>query len=300
MRVLVTGACGLLGAHLLESLSRRHEASGADRNPWWGETPRVLFTGDLLDSRFLKDLAGRVKPQVLFHCAAMTDVDACEKDPESARAYNAGLPRTLAGLLPADCLFVYLSTDAVFGGTRPMAKEEDPPAPCNVYGRSKWEGEQAVRTACRNSLIVRTNFYGWSSGRKKTFAEWLWGCLERKEPVTLFEDFFFSPIYAVDLVERLEGLVENGHRGLFHLAGSERVSKHRFGMQMAQTGGLSAGSVRAGSVRQAGLAAQRGGDLSLDVSRFSRETGTGLPDCPQGLRRFFKDRGLSLSRRFAQ
>lgn len=298
MRILVTGACGLLGAHLMELLSRRHEVVGTDRNPWWGDASRAVVAGDLLDPRFVDEFIGRTAPQALLHCTAMTDVEACERDPEAARVQNAGVPRRLLGLLPADCLFVYLSTDAVFGGSRPMATEEDPPSPCSVYGRSKLEGEEAVRRR-PNSLIVRSNFYGWSSGRKKTFAEWLWGALERGEPLTLFEDFLFSPIYVADLAERLELLMEKNGRGVIHLAGRDRVSKSRFGLLLAEIAGLSHRSVRTGSVQDAGLLAVRGGDQSLDSSRFCRVTHVDLPGCREGLERFVEDRGRPLSGRFA-
>lgn len=298
MRVLVTGACGLLGAHLLECLSRRHSAVGTDRNPWWGESPQAVLTGDLQDPVFLKKIIPEAEPEVLFHCAALTDVEHCERDPQAAHAINAWLLQSILGLLPPGCLFVYISTDAVFGGMRPMGSEEDAPSPCNAYGRSKLEGEEVVRKRT-NSLVVRTNFYGWSSGRKKTFAEWLWSSLEREEPITLFDDFFFSPIYAVDLAQRLGILVDKGCRGLIHLAGRERVSKSQFGRQLAEIAGFSLKNVRTGSVKGSGLAAARGGDLSLDSSRFHRETGVDLPGCREGLERFVRDRGRPLSRRFS-
>lgn len=296
----MTGACGLLGAHLLESLSHRHEVVGTDRHPWWGDIPRKVFQGDLLDSRFLQELLVRTAPQMLFHCAALTDVDACEKDPEAVRAYNVGVPHALAGLLPAGCRFIYVSTDAVLGGTRSSAKEEEIPAPRSAYGRSKWEAEQLIRRERDHSLVVRTNFYGWSSGRKKTFAEWLWKALQQKEPIALFDDFFFTPLYVVDFVERLIRLAEGPAGGLFHLGGGDRVSKYRFGQLLAEEGGLPFGLVRRGSLDQAGLGAPRAKDISLDSSKFQTATGMDLPGCAAGIRRFLAHRETPLSRRFSE
>lgn len=296
----MTGACGLLGAHLLECLSSRHSAVGTDRNPWWGGSPQNLLTGDLQDPVFLKKIIREVAPEVLFHCAALTDLEACERDPQAAHAINARLPQSILSLLPPGCLFVYISTDAVFGGMRPMAGEEDAPSPCNAYGRSKQEGEELVRKGWTDALVIRTNFYGWSSGRKKTFAEWLWGALERGEPITLFEDFFFSPIYVADLAERLEILMGKGQRGLVHLGGRDRVSKSGFGMRLAELAGFPTTHVRTGSVKDSILAAPRGGDLSLDSSRFFRLTGSQVPSCLDGLHRFVRDKNSPLGLRFGK
>jgi dTDP-4-dehydrorhamnose reductase len=240
-----------------------------------------------------------VAPDILIHCAALTQVDACEGDPARAYAANAILTRQVVRAVPASCLTVYLSTDGVFQGDRPFATEEDLPCPRTVYGRSKIHGEWEVALASRNHLIVRTNFYGWSSGKKKTAGEWLHHALETRQPVTLFTDFFFTPIYVVDFVERLIPLLEHPDRGVMHLAGRDRLSKHAFGRLMAEAGGFSTEAVRPGSLEGAPLIAPRPKDMSLSSSRFVRLTGMEVPECRSGLRRFFMDRGRALSARFA-
>ena len=298
-RVLVTGACGLLGSHLMARLGRGREVTGTDRHPWWGDQPAQVVEGDLSAPDFLRALVDRVRPEAVVHCAAMTDVEACEKDPAAALALNAGVTGRLVRSLSPGCLFLYLSTDAIFGGDAAPYREADPPQPRSAYARSKLQGEQEVRQATPNHLIVRTNLYGWSSGRKRTFGEWLFKSLQGGEPITLFEDVFYTPIYTVDLAERIERLLEVKERGVVHLGGGETVSKARFGTLLAEAAGLSLKSVRFGSVREAPLAAARGGDTSLDGSRFRRWTGMDLPDCRSGIARFLKDRETPLSLRFA-
>jgi dTDP-4-dehydrorhamnose reductase len=185
----------------------------------------------------------------------------------------------------------------VFKGDRPNASEAELPCPRTVYARSKLHGEWDVALASEDHLIVRTNFYGWSSGRKQTAAEWLYQSLASGAPITLFDDFFFSPIYVVDLVQRLVALIESGHRGLLHLAGAERVSKYQFGALMAEAAGFSMAHVTQGSIDAAKLAAPRPKDMSLSSRRFSEMTGMELPGCAQGLRRFLDDRRRPLSER---
>lgn len=178
-----------------------------------------------------------------------------------------------------------------------MVAEEEPPRPRTAYGKSKLQGEREVRSACSRRLVIRTNFYGWSSGRKTTFAEWLYGALKTRQRITLFEDFFFTPIYVMDLAERLAALIETDQGGLFHLAGADRISKEAFGKRLAELGHLSLENVQRGTLSQASLSADRPRDMSLSSERFVRTTGLTLPGCGEGIRRFLDDRDRSLSAR---
>src|SRR5438046_500341 len=155
MKVLVTGACGLLGSHLSMRLSTRHQVTGIDRHPWWGDRPVEVLQGDLQDNAFLDTVINTFIPDVLIHCAALVDVDACEKNPDIAYQMNAGLTQNLVARVPAHCLFVYISTDAVFSGDSRYWTEDQTPEPSNTYSRSKLQGEMETRKASKY-LIVRT------------------------------------------------------------------------------------------------------------------------------------------------
>ena len=295
-KIVITGSSGLLGAHLMAAYAQRHEVIGVDRHPWWGDQPFRTFVEDLATPaalRLLRDLA----PTVLIHSAALVDVDACEHDPTQAYAVNAQLTKAFARAVPLTCLVVYISTDGVFKGDAPHMAETDLPCPRTIYARSKLQGEWDVTLATPHHLIVRTNFYGWSSGRKQTAAEWLYQSLANGAPITLFDDFHFSPIYVVDFVQRLMLLTDGGHRGLLHLSGADRVSKYQFGAMMAKAAGFSTAPIRSGSIDKAALAAPRPKDMSLDSRRFCQLTGTTLPGCKEGLRRFLEDRTRPLSAR---
>lgn len=297
MKTLVTGASGLLGAHLAGGLAQPYEVVGVDRHPWWGDRPVKWIEGDLMQAGFPARVIRTEQPQIILHCAAMAHVDACEKDPQGAFRSNAEMTRELAAAAPRGSLFVYLSTDGLFQGDRPFVDEQAPVSPKTVYGKSKRQGEVEVQRICPRHLIVRTNFYGWSSGRKKTAGEWLYQALKNGEPITLFDDFYFTPIYVVDFVRRLEALIRSGACGTFHLAGRDRVSKSDFGFRMAALAGLSTQNVRRGRIAQARLPAERPRDMSLDSSRFQETTGWDVPTCDSGLRRFLEDAGKPLSER---
>jgi dTDP-4-dehydrorhamnose reductase len=299
LNVAITGACGLLGAHMAAALSLQHRVVGLDRHPWWGERPIHLHSGDLADAdvraRFLDD----AQPEVFIHCAALVNVDACEERPELAYRVNGDLTGLLARAVPRNCTFVYVTTDGVFRGDQPLQRETDLPCPRTVYGRSKVHGEWEAALATPEHLIIRTNFYGWSSGAKMTSGEWLYRALTRHEPITLFDDFWFTPIYVVDLVERILALVAARQRGIFHVVGGERVSKFDYGVQLAQAIGLQLTAARRGSIETASLRAPRPRDMSLDSAATVAATGLPAPGCAEGLRRFIADRGSSLEARVA-
>ena len=258
----------------------------------------AMIQRDLLAPGALAEVVASVRPAVVVHCAAMTDVDACEQDPARAFACNARLSGDLARAVPPRCLVVYVSTDSVCQGSSAGATEQDPPAPATTYARSKLEGEQLVQEASRAHLIVRTNFYGWSSGRKRTFAEWLCQALESETSIRLFTDVWFTPIYVVDLAIRLQRLIEIGQRGVVHVGGRERLSKYDFGMLLGRTARLPTGSIVPSRIVEAGFAAPRPNDMSLSSVRCEQLTGVAAPRCSDGLQRFLRDRERPLSARF--
>lgn len=281
----------------MAALAGEHRMVGTDRHPWWGDRPATVLTGDLQDAAHRSAFLAEARPDVLIHCAAMVTVDGCEAHPADAYAVNATVTRELARAVPRGCLVVYVSTDSVFKGDRPFATEHDLPCPRTVYARSKLHGEWEVQLATANHVIVRTNLYGWSSGRKSSSAEWLYAALRDAQPITLFDDFFFSPIYVADLVERLVALIERGERGLFHVAGRDRVSKFEFGSLMANAAGLSMARATRGSTDAAGLAAERPKEMSLKSVRLDALR-IEAPGCGDGLRRFLADRDRPVSARF--
>ena len=298
MTVLITGACGLLGSHLMAALSGHYRVVGIDRNPWWGDEPLEVVQADLQEPRVLQRLVSMIAPRIVIHCAALANVDACEQNPALAYAVNTHMTRDLVCSLPSGCRVVYISTDGVFKGNKPFVTEEDLPCPRTVYGRSKVQAEWEVMLGTEDHLIVRTNFYGWSSGRKQTSGEWLYTSLASQQPFVLFRDFFFTPIYVVDFVKRLILLLESDYRGIIHLGGRDRLSKYQFGLLLAQAAGLSTQHVREGSIDEVPLIASRPKDMSLKSERFVQLTGLDVPDTVSGVRRFVADRLRPLRLRF--
>lgn len=266
MRILVTGASGMVGSSLAFCLRGSHEVTGTyARNPVaLGGVP--MHRMDLADGAEIARVLRSARPELVVHAAAMTDVDGAEADPATARALNAEGARLVAvAARAAGADLVHVSTDAVFDGSRGAWRESDATAPLNVYGASKREGEREVLSAHDGALVVRTTPVGFAP-RGDQITAWVLGRLRAGDEVPGFVDAMFSPIDVDALGHAALALVARGARGILHLAGGSAVSKHDFAVAMARACGLDAGLVRPARLAAVALAAPRGADMTLDSS----------------------------------
>ena len=181
---------------------------------------------------------------------------------------------------------LYISTDSVFDGTCGHYAESDQPAPVNIYARTKLEGEQEVLG--RNSLaaIARVNLYGWNAGPKRSLAEWILTQLNLGNVVPGFSDVSFCPVLANEVAEVMLGLLDRNLTGLYHVVGSERVSKYEFARRVASQFGFDPGQVVPTRLADAKLKARRPHDTSLNTEKIRAALGRPMSDVETGLRRF--------------
>lgn len=287
--LVVTGASGFLGRYVLEATAESYDVVGtyfrtAVTHPTI-ETQQV----DLTDPPF--DGLREFDPDYIIHCAGLTDVDECERDPQRARELNVQMTEHVASLAAeTDAHLVYFSTDAVFDGTEPWSSEDASPNPINVYGETKRKGEQAAMRGHDTVSVVRTNFFGWTESGNSTLAEWMLETLASGDELSGFEDVYFTPIYAGELARSVVELLEQGHAGIVHLAGSERLSKLEFAYTLADVFGYSSSLITPIQVSDLDLDADRGRDLSLDSSHAESLLGRSLPDCRTGLEQMKQER----------
>lgn len=285
--LLITGASGLLGANLARDFAPDHEVSGVfhrNRVPIAGVR---MIGADLSQQRLARMVVGKVKPEIVIHCAAGTDVDRCQRDEEWAHRLNRDMAEHVAAAAAANgASLVHISTDAVFDGQKGDYSEEDRPEPVNIYGRTKLAGEEAVLDAHPGALIVRTNLFGRSLGTSRgSLAEWFLGELREGESPPGFTDVHFSPILVNDLGPLLLDLVGRGARGLFHIGGATCLSKFEFGRRLAAAFGYAPERIRPSTLEEVDLEAPRPKKLCLDCSKLERELGREVPTVDAGLGR---------------
>lgn len=291
--ILVTGASGLLGANFV-SVARKHNrhlVALTHRHALPDSDVRSV-TVDLTNQEKVTKLIQDLRPTWIVHCAALTNVDLCEEQPDTASLVNTTASGNLAReakLMNAG--FVYISTDSVFNGEKGQYSEHDHPNPLNVYGQSKLAGEMAVIQEHEESLVIRTNIYGWNVQKKLSLAEWMLTKLEADQPLPAFEDVVFSPILVNDLSEILISMMDRRLKGVYHVAGSESCSKHQFALAIADVFGLDRGVIQPTSIAKAGLKAPRPRNTSLSIVKASEALNKPMPDLLSGLERFKALRG---------
>lgn len=212
MRVLVTGAAGMLGRDLVDHLAGRHEVTAVDLDV------------DVTDAAAVLECARAARPDAIVHLAAWTDVDAAEEHEDAAAAVNAeGSANVARAAAAVGAALVVPSTDYVFDGTAPDGyAEHDPPAPLGAYGRTKLAGERAAMAAHpAGTRIARTAWLYGAHGRN--FVDTMRALGAERDEVAVVGDQVGSPTWTRDLAPALEDLIGRPP-GIFHTAGAGAVS----------------------------------------------------------------------------
>jgi dTDP-4-dehydrorhamnose reductase len=281
MNVLVTGASGLVGRRLVGVLSARgHRVSGLDRQ---GSAPGLDLASfhavDLTDAAAVTRLLRELQPAVVVNCAAMTDVDGCERSPAAAWAVNAAAVATLAQFVrETDAHLVHVSTDYVFDGDSGPYEVDAIPNPRGAYAVSKMAGECAVRAIAPTAgwTIARPAVvYGWPAvAGKNNFGSWLVEALGAGKPVKLFSDQWVSPSLAGNVAEMLAELAERRLGGVFHTAGSEVVDRVTFGHRLCERFGFDKALVQPSRMADVNLPSPRPAKSGLVVTKTSATLNT--------------------------
>jgi dTDP-4-dehydrorhamnose reductase len=288
MKLLVTGASGLLGLNLALEAMKTHEVIGLHRGRLTN-APFELIKADLLEPGVVDMVLTAAKPDWVIHCAALADLDACEADPELARRLNAEGPKELAATCAKrDVRLVHISTDAVFDGNKEgFYSELDEPKPLSVYARTKLEGERGVLAAHRRSIVARVNFYGWSLSGKRSLAEFFLNNLMNGKSMSGYTDIVFCPTLVNDLARMLLQMLERKLSGLYHVVGPQAMSKYQFGVELARRFGLRESEISPKSILSSSLLARRSNNLSLSTHKLSTDLGVTLPAFSTGLEEFY-------------
>lgn len=288
-RYLVTGVSGLLGLNFALAVDgKKHHITGvANTLPMtWASFENVQV--ELTAPGAIETMLEAHKPEVVLHCAAMANVDACENLPEQAQLVNAELPGLLADACRKRSIrMVHISTDAVFDGQKGDYSEQDTPNPLGVYARTKLGGEQAVLQANPQALVVRVNFYGWSATGKRSLAEAFVHTLEAGKQMMGFTDIHFCPMNVLDLAATLQEAVELDLQGLYHMVGAQPMSKYEFGLRIAEKFGFDQALIKPVSVKESGLQAVRSPNLTLSTSKLRQALGHDLPNFEAGLQKLY-------------
>ncbi|UNL85703.1 dTDP-4-dehydrorhamnose reductase [Priestia koreensis] len=232
MKVIITGGTGQLGTYLTQLLKKDCDVYTYSKQEL-----------DITDPTHLEEKMVSVQPDVVYHCAAFTNVDQCEEEAERAFMINSFGARSVAAACQSvGAKMVYVSTDYIFDGEKPCPYlETDKPNPLNIYGKSKWLGERLVQLENPNSYIVRTS---WLYGRNKNgFVDTMLECARMNKEVEVVHDRTGSPTYTKDLALLLRDIIDL-NPGVYHVSNTGACSWYEFAQEIFERIGQKRNYVR--------------------------------------------------------
>ncbi|MGD1101282.1 MAG: dTDP-4-dehydrorhamnose reductase [Terriglobia bacterium] len=278
MRVLVTGAQGMLGSVLLPCLQAEHQVCGVDQKDF-----------DIGEEAAVQGAFRELRPELVLHLAAFTDVDGCEANPPKAEQVNALGTRNVArACAEIGAGLLYVSTDYVFDGRgkRPY-REDDCPNPISVYGLTKLRGERHVQALVARHVIVRSSWLYGPGG--KNFVATILKMAKERGDLRVVSDQRGSPTYTRHLALKLAELLAAREYGVFHVTGSGNCSWFEFAEAIVQSGGYSQVRVASITTQECGRLARRPALSVLENRRLAESKLGALPHWTEGLAQYLEE-----------
>lgn len=280
MKILVTGANGLLGQHLIAKLlQQKYSVVAIGRGPARLPFPTDAYTYydvDISTELSVHRVFSAELPDVVVHAAAMTQVDECEVNQELCERVNVqGTSHVIINAEQFARKLIYISTDFVFSGEKGNYAEDDDMGPVNWYGFTKMQAESLVETCDMPWAIVRTCLvYGNSlTGTRSNIINWVKENLSAGKPIKVVSDQVRTPTFVQDLVEGIMLIIEKNAEGVYHIAGADVLTPYDMAIKSAAFFGLDASlmtKVDASTFTQPGRRPLKTG---FDISRAQNEIG---------------------------
>ena len=287
---LVTGSSGFLGSNAGLWLDGRATRVGMSRNVQASTLFDRQHPIDLRDHEATADLVRSVRPQVVLHAAAISGHETCANDPDQAFAVNVIATQVISdAAAEVGARLIYISTDAVFPGLSGNYSEIDEPEPFSYYGETKLAGEKVVSATVADSLVLRTNFFGWSVPGNKSVLEFFVNSLRAGQGVHGYPDSVVTSIYVRSLIEIIWRLNELGTTGTVHVASSDVLSKHDFGVAVARQFGLDPNLIAPMPSVAKGSTTSRSRDISLNTDLLASILGERPQSQSSGIRQAHED-----------
>ncbi len=287
-KILITGDTGLLGSNAVKYFNNLHKVYGISRSNV-GLINVKHYSIDLSKYKDVKSVIGEIKPDIILHTAALTDVDFCEENPKLAKMINEESTKILSELCYiSDIPIIYISTDAFYcqnGGK--LSNEKSEVFLKSVYAETKYNGEEFI-LPYNKGLVIRTNIYGYNFLNKYSFGEWIMHSLIQNKTIKMFDDVFFSPILVNELCEIIDLAINRELYGLYNIGGSEGLSKYEFGKKLKQLFDINSGNIEHASVNDHHFNAWRSSNMAMDNSLIKRELGIKISNANESINYFLK------------
>jgi len=279
--ILIFGSTGLLGVHLVRTLTERGFFPVALVHNRRARLPEGIptYKTPIADPETVKKTMHRYHPAAVINCAAYTDVDGCERDPDrAARVNTIGAENIALGAAEIGAHLVQISTDYVFDGQAGPYDEEAHPHPINVYGKTKHKAETAVRNSPGDTLIIRAaSFVGHGSEDHPGFVEQMVATMRNGKRVPAPIDQIANIADVPTLAKGIISAVEKNTTGILHLGSRELISRYDLALLAAEVFGLDTSLVEPVMYDDLKRAANRPLNGGLKVDKAEKALGFSFP-----------------------
>ena len=262
--ILLTGGSGLLAVNWFYSKRNVYNVYLALNERAINPSGANLLFADLKSEDSLINQLQKIRPSILIHTAGLTNIEVCETNPELAFHINYELSRIVATVTnKLGIPLVHISTDHLFEGNASMLSEEEPTEAINMYGKTKALAERIIGEINPKALIIRTNFYGWGTSYRLSFSDIIIDSLRHNKVINLFEDVYYTPILAENLINIVHDLIDKKAYGIYNVVSDDRISKYDFGVLIAEQFGLNKSLINKTTLKSQTSLVKRPGDMSL-------------------------------------
>jgi len=294
MKILVTGANGLLGQELITLLlEKKYDVVATSKGPTRIHSApgkSYLYQDlDITDGLACQKLITELSPDVIIHAAAMTQVDECELN--KIDCYNINVTATrflIEAAKEINARFIYISTDFIFDGVSGPYKEDDEPKPLNYYGSTKLSAETEVMESGLQWSIVRTVLViGNSQSARQNIISWVRDKLSKGEKIKVVDDQFRTPTFTEDLAKGILLILEKNATGVYHISGKDFLTPYQIALKTADHFRLDHSLIEKADITSFSQPAVRPPRTGFNIGKAREQLGYEPLSFEEGLKKFF-------------
>jgi len=283
-KLFLTGATGKLGSILVKFLEKEYKLIPVG----FRNKPKNGYRLDLTKKDRVINFLNRIKPDIIIHLVAITKVDFCEENFVKAHEINFVTTKNLVDWSKNNKVrFIYLSTDQLYDS--PKFNNEKDEKPKNFYSMTKYFSEVAA-LSLKNSLVIRTNFYGYFPMHKDSLVDWFINEIKNKKKISLIKNIFFNPIYVKQLCKYIMILINYKKiKGILNLGAKNKISKGRFLYKLADELNLDKKNLKFTNVDKINLKTYRPKNMAMSVKRIEKIIKKPMPSIQEGIKYLVND-----------
>ena len=292
-KILIFGYTGNLGSNFTHFLEKKYNfylfSNKTKKFIKNAKYINLKLYQSLSDHEILDSEIKKINPDIILNCAAITNLNFCEKFPKKTFFVNTLLPSILAEISKKYKIkFLHISTDHLYKNNVKFKKESYKRSKINKYSYQKILAENKILSKNNKSIIIRTNFFS-HSDNEELFQYKIIDAIKNSKSIELFSDYYFTPIYSKYLVQYIEKLIESNKSGVFNIVSNERISKLDFAKKFFNVLNSDFKNYKIKSIKKANFAAKRCQDLSLDNKKICEEIKITIPPIDSQIREFIEN-----------